>query len=303
MGRGAWEAPGHSQAPKGATRSDESSDQSEWEAFRRRGAIPINEEPERLTSNWLRVIEAPDTIRFFVPTGAVNRFSLGEACSAVPLPTSPRDEGFFAFGTLPEINEAFSSVGRFAVTHEMDLLKFVSEGSHALELEGRDASNIAHSMLRQAWNLFCREKGLLEYTYSSSVGFHVSKDQAALGQKVPWGRQGDRRSSMLRNAAKGQVWQFGVSTLPAFWPFPHYKLKSRVLFAPLDGDEVGDPFDDAKKQHRLRRTICKGWRNKQWHGRIMAFIELLSGESSFITLPVSPSLAIVLEAAPHLLAQ
>jgi hypothetical protein len=100
--------------------------------------------------------------------------------------------------------------------------------------------------------------------------------------------------------AKGQVWQFGVSTLPAFWPFPHYKLKSRVLFAPLDGKEAGDPFDDAKKQHRLRRTVCKGWRNKQWHGRIMAFIELLSGESSFITLPVSPSLAVVLEAAPLL---
>ena len=238
-----------------------------WDAFRRRGAILIKEEPERLTSNWLRVVEAPDTIKFFVPTGAVNRFALSEACSAVPFPTSPRDEGFFTFGTLSEINEAFSLIGRFAITHEIDLLKFVNEGSKSLELEGRDASNIAHSMLRQAWNLFCREKGLLEHKYSSSVGFHVSKENAKLGQRIAWGKQGDRRSSMLRNSAKGQVWQFGVSTLPAFWPFPHYKLKSRVLFAPLNENEAGDPFDDAKKQHRLRRTICKGWRNKQWHGR------------------------------------
>ena len=105
---------------------------------------------------------------------------------------------------------------------------------------------------------------------------------------------------MLRNVAKGQVWQFGVSSLPAFWPFPHFKLKSRVLFAPLIGQHADDPFDDVKKQHRLRRTICKSWRNKQWHGRIMAFIELLSGESSFITLPLSPSMNIVLEAAPIL---
>jgi hypothetical protein len=90
------------------------------------------------------------------------------------------------------------------------------------------------------------------------------------------------------------------SEYPAFWPFPHFKLKSRVLFAPSDGDEAGEPFDDVKKQHRLRRTICKGWRNKQWHGRIMAFIELLSGESSFINLPVSRSLSIVLEASPLL---
>ena len=218
----------------------------------------------------------------------------------MPFPTSPRDEGFFTFGTLSEINEAFSLIGRFAITHEIDLLKFVNEGSKSLELEGRDASNIAHSMLRQAWNLFCREKGLLEHKYSSSVGFHVSKENAKLGQRIAWGKQGDRRSSMLRNSAKGQVWQFGVSTLPAFWPFPHYKLKSRVLFAPLNENEAGDPFDDAKKQHRLRRTICKGWRNKQWHRRVVAFIELLSGELTFITLPVPPSLGIILEAAPLL---
>jgi hypothetical protein len=68
----------------------------------------------------------------------------------------------------------------------------------------------------------------------------------------------------------------------------------------LNGEEAGDPIDDVKKQHRLRRTVCKGWRNKQWHGRIMAFIELLSGESSYINLPLGPSEMVKLEAAPIL---
>src|SRR5207244_11435018 len=67
----------------------------------------------------------------------------------------------------------------------------------------------------------------------------------------------EQRSSMLRNIARGHVWQFGVSGLPAFWPFPHFKLKSRVLFAPVVGTEAGDPLDDPKKLHRLRRTVCK----------------------------------------------
>lgn len=44
-----------------------------WEIYRRRGATPIKEEPERLTSNWLRVAEAPDNIGYFEPTGAVDR--------------------------------------------------------------------------------------------------------------------------------------------------------------------------------------------------------------------------------------
>ena len=91
-----------------------------------------------------------------------------------------------------------------------------------------------------------------------------------------------------------------MTALPAFWPFPHFKLKSRVLFSPLNGEEAGDPIDDAKKQHRLRRTACRNWRNKQWHGRIMAFIEILSGESSYIDLSLSPSAMVKLEAAPIL---
>ena len=114
--------------------------------------------------------------------------------------------------------------------------------------------------------------------------------------KNPWGRQGDRRSSMLRNIARGHVWQFGVTGLPTVWPFMHFKLKSRVLFALPQGDEAGPPIADTKKQHRLRRSVCKGWRNKQWHGRLMAFLEMLSGDSSFIRLQSSEDAELLLEA-------
>jgi TIR domain len=271
-----------------------------WETFRRRGAIQIKNEPERLTSNLLRVLEQPDKIRFFLPTGAVNRFALNETCESSTYPVAVRDQGFFAFGTELEINETYSSIGRFRVVNEFEFIDFIEHGASELNLKDKDASNIAVSMFRQGWNNLCRARGLLEYKYSKDLGFHVSQSQVPIDQKIPWGKQGDRRSSMLRNVAKGYVWQFGVSALPAFWPFPHLKLKSRVLFAPLNREEAGDPIKDVKKQHRLRRSVCKGWRNKQWHGRIMAFLELLSGESSFVRLPSSPSTGILLEAAPVL---
>jgi TIR domain-containing protein len=271
-----------------------------WETYRRRGAIPIKNEPERLTSNWLRVAEAPDVIRYFGPTGAADRFALASACRESRYPAEPHVHGFFSFGTLPEMNDALASIGKFEVKHEVGLLKFVEEGSEECSIRKQDASNMVHSMFRQSWNRYCRDRGLLEYQYSKDAGFHASEAQVKIGQKIPWGKQGDQRSSMLRNVAKGSVWQFGVSSLPAFWPFPHFKLKSRVLFAPLYAEKAGDPFDDAKKQHRLRRTVCKGWRNKQWHGRIMAFIELLSGEASSIALPLGETAQIRLEAAPIL---
>ena len=118
------------------------------------------------------------------------------------------------------------------MTHTFELLKFLEEGAPQLNLRGKDASNIVNAMYRKAWHQYCRARGLFEYVYSKESGFHVGEKLLKIGQKIPWGRQGDRRSSMLRNEAKGHVWQFGVSGIPAFWPFHHFKLKSRVLFAP-----------------------------------------------------------------------
>jgi len=99
----------------------------------------------------------------------------------------------------------------------------VEAGYAAANIKRQDASNVVHSMLRQAWNSYCQKRGLLEYHYSNAVGFHIGKDQTTIGKKIPWGTQGERRSSMLRNIAKGHVWQFGVSVIPSFWPFPHFK--------------------------------------------------------------------------------
>lgn len=103
---------------------------------------------------------------------------------------------------------------------------------------------------------------------------------------------------MLRNSAGGRVWQYGVSATPAFWPYLHFKLKARVLFAELSSGKAGAVISDAAAQHRLRRTICKGWRNKQWHGRLMAYLELLSADALCIAVPLAEACAITLDASP-----
>jgi hypothetical protein len=180
------------------------------------------------------------------------------------------------------------------------LLEFVDNGFIALGIQRQVASNLVIAMIKRAWLSFCRNKGLVEYQYSNAVGFHASTAQAATGQRIPWGKQGARRSSMLRNVAKGHIWQFGVTAAPYFWPFWHLKLKARVLFAVDNETPAGLNIDDPRKLHRLRRSICKGWRNKQWHGRMLAFLELLSGESAYIKLALSANAALLIEAAPML---
>src|SRR5262249_20059514 len=114
----------------------------------------------------------------------------------------------------------FASVAKFTIKHEIPLMDFVSSGSEPLGIRRQDASNKVHSMFRQAWSNFCRERGLLEYRYSKAAGFHASNDQSKIRERIYWGSQGERRWSMLRNIARGHVWQFGVTAQPAFWTFP-----------------------------------------------------------------------------------
>lgn len=272
-----------------------------WEIFRRRGAIPIVEEPERLTSNWLRVAEAPDVIRYYEGSGAIDAKRLQRAIDGYDHPCAlAGGAGFLAFAEPPEICMAFETAGRFKLKYEIPLVEFTESGFAKLRIDRQTASNLVITMLKKAWLNYCRRNGFIEFTYSNSVGFHASSEQAPTGKRIAWGNQAEKRSSMLRNLAKGHIWQFGVTALPAFWPFWHVKLKSRVLFSQDNGTPAGVDIDDAKKLHRLRRSICKGWRNKQWYGRMLAFLELLSGESAFVRLPLSETNAIVLEASPML---
>lgn len=271
-----------------------------WEIFRRRGAITLKNEPERLTSNWLRIVEAPDAIHFYEPSGVVDLDRVRRFAANHPFPIAIQGRGILTFEREEAIADAFASVGRFKLKRSIPLDRFVQEGDRQLGLERQPAQNLINVMMKQAWFAFCRDKGLIEYQFSGGVGFLASSATAAVGQRIPWGKQGDRRSSMLRNRAKGHIWQFGVTALPSFWPFWHFKLKARVLFAGDNGTAEGLPIDDKRKMHRLRRTICKGWRNKQWYGRMLAFLELMSGESAYIRLRLSASDDVVLEAAPIL---
>jgi len=124
----------------------------QWEQFQRRNAKPILNEPERLTSNWLRVSETPDELRYFEPSGALDADTLKKVLSKSRYPYSVNSNGFFSFATLAEVHELFPGLGRFKIKQTMNLMDFIREGSKELEMRGQDASNIVNSMFRQAWN-------------------------------------------------------------------------------------------------------------------------------------------------------
>jgi len=138
----------------------------------------------------------------------------------------------------------------------------------------------------------------LAHKFSNSTAYITDEANIAIGKKVHWGRQGVRRASMLRNIAKGRVWEYGVNAMPNLYPYPHYKLKGRILFSDMENRKKTIVIPDKDKQHALRRRICSGWRNKRWHGLLMAFMELLVGDNAYVLMPVSSTKNIVVDAMP-----
>lgn len=271
-----------------------------WENYKKRLAVKVERTPEVLTSNWFRIDSIPDVIRYYQPPGAINHALMESTCGRSPFPAEIYLRGFFSFASPDEVDYGFDKVGRFIVHSEHNVLTFLEKGSDAPKIMPKEAKNLVSSMFRKAWENYCRSKGLYQYAFSTQLAFHVTDDQVPLGKRIPWGDQSKRRSSMLCNSARGKVWHYGVSAMPNFWPFPHFKVKARVLFAELAGKRAGPVFGDTDEQHRLRRSICKGWRNKAWHGRLMAFFELLSGTSSHIELPLSDHCSLGIAASPVL---
>ncbi len=269
-----------------------------WALYQRRRSITLRDEPETLTSNWLRILSVPDDLRFVKVKGFGGHSAIQSLDRAFPYAAIPHAGGFLTFASPLDFEEHLSGIGRFEQTGTIPYSEFVESGWEEIGIEPQESSRMIVNLLRQSWEQHCKREGFLEREYANGLAQVVSDDKIGIGRHVSWGRQGQVRRSMLRNIARGKVWEYGVSAQPSLFPFPHYRLKSRVLFSEADGDTKGVIIADHRTQHRLRRSICSGWRNKQWHGRLMAFIELLAGDSPYVSLAAGANSAVLVDGMP-----
>ncbi len=272
--------------------------QPEWAAYQRRRAIKLIKEPEVLTSNWLRILSVPDTIRFVVPKGVVSEKATNKIIKEFSLPTAPFEKGFLTFAAPHDFDEHFAGRASFVTRSEVSFLDFVEDGWLEKDFDRIDARRVVVNLIRQAWEAHAKAMGFMPYEFSNGMAFTATRNQIELNKRVRWGRQGEQRLSVLRNRARGKVWEYGTSGHPSLFPFPHIRLKGRVLFSESKGKDKGPVIDDHKAQHRLRRSVCGAWRNRAWHGRLMAYLELLMGESPYISLRVGGDQDVVVDGSP-----
>ena len=131
-----------------------------WETYRKRLAIKVENRPEVLTSNWLRVTSLPDIIRYYYPPGPINLELMEQTCRRNTVPAEVYQRGFFSFASPEEVARDFADVAPFEIHSENDLFNLLDSGSQSPDIKTRDAHNLVSSMFRRAWENLCRSKGL-----------------------------------------------------------------------------------------------------------------------------------------------
>lgn len=270
----------------------------EWLNARAYYGTRARQEPEVLTSNWLRIDALPDDLQFLEAKGPISAKQLQKVVNTSQFPCVAHGGGLLSFASGVDLDSEGSHNHAFEIIESKDLMEFIDVGHEARAIEQREARNLTMNLLRQAWEKQCLSKGLSPYAFSKGTAFHVGDDLLDIGKRISWGRQGERRSSMLRNHSRGKLWEYGVEAIPSLYPFPHYKLRGRVRFSErLDG-KASKIITDKRAQFRLRRSVCSGWRNNRWHGCLMAFLELISGESPLIALRAGAGQFVELDGMP-----
>ena len=272
--------------------------QSGWSAYLRRRAVEVKHNSEVLTSNWLRITRMPDKLNYLIPHNRSSESLLRTLGKSFKFPAVEFGDGFLTFANPLDLEEHFNWMGQFRIKCSFDILDFLENGSLEANIEIRDAASKMVDILRQAWEKHCIEKEFFTHEFSSGQSFHVGESKLGLKRRVSWGRQGERRSSMLRGVARKKIWEYGVSVTPSLFPCPHMRLKTRVLFSDIDKQNKPVVISDTERQFRLRRSICSVWRNKAWHGRLMAFMKLLAGDNPYVDLAVGSNVSIILDAMP-----
>ena len=169
-----------------------------------------------------------------------------------------------------------------------DLLQ---SGWPALELAAKDGWKKFADIANQAFGNFLLAKGLKSYEMAShqpAWWVPATGPQGRLSFRWP-GISGSRQLQGMSTKRKVR-WHFGVSASFSGVPFPHFRLKNRLVFT-QDGNT---PLESTARSHTLRRSFAKGWRNARWRDMFLSFLYWLGDGTTVIDVPVAPDEAFAL---------
>jgi len=250
--------------------------------------VALSETPEVLLSSWLRLVQMPATLRYFLFSGAGADQLANSAVASARAPAVQHGSGFIGFGDLADYVQ--EDTGTFPkLVQEIPTDDFLRQGDRGLRIERNVASNILTSLLRDAFERFLKGKGLSTYEYSDrSRGYWVAnglikgKERVAFDFQNGW--KGGRNLTGDVKKGEGRLyWHFGVTPrIRVRSDGSHAQMTLRVIFTE-DGTK---PLGNAKAMHRYRRSVVKSWRNDRWRDMLLAFLFWTADGQNTFDVPV-----------------
>jgi hypothetical protein len=219
--------------------------------------------------------------------------TVAKMLSRFDTPVVPWDRLGLSFARASDIVELEAPDLSVEPAYEVDLQKFCDGApSGSPHLRGADARRMVANLVRQAWERFAAERGLLPYAFANSTGWFIPRGLIDKDTVTFIDRTGKRRRKRLsgRSEKRNVYWSFALTIHPVVGRRWYFELKPQVVFTE-DGIK---PIESKPKMARLRKSFCKNWWNDQWRTLLTAYLHFLSDENGDIHVDLGGSAVLTL---------
>lgn len=276
---------------------------SAWRSVHQHHTRAISDQTEELQSNWLPIIEMPETLYFYQSPGVAWSVEPRVIASQSALPAFAHGRLLASFATREEMQEAVGP--EFPLRDRGNLLlENYMRGwtDDILGIDPHDARNQVSSLIRQAWDARMRSIGLWNYDLANGQlawWFPANVPEDGQLRFIDFNGKQRRRTS---TGIKGQkllptgesvpknYWHLGFTAQPMLGENSVIKLRSRIILT----DDGKTPVANKTRLNGLRRSLTKMWFNDRWRGLVLGFANFVADGRDEILLPVSNDQNIVI---------
>jgi hypothetical protein len=248
-----------------------------WSSLQAMHGRKLEQRPEQLVSNWLRVRKLPEEIHYY------RNAELRSNDLALSFPNVPYGEGVLTCEQHP-----------IAGASKTLLSDALGVGWPELGISNTEMRKMFTRLANGGMESFLKSKGLHFFEMANGqLAWWFGGDLPDTRLTFDWG--GVEGSRVLRGASEKRKVQWHLGITPQFRTSlqPYFKVRTRLLFS-----EDGKTALPGKRTHRMRRSFAKAWRNARWRDMLLAFLFWLSDGESLIRLPLAAEADIKVELPP-----
>jgi len=248
-----------------------------WSSLQAMHGRKLEQRPENLVSNWLRVRKMPEKIHYY------RNAELRGNDVMLSSPRVPYGDGFLTCEEHP-----------IRGASKMSLSLALGVGWSELGISVEEMRKMFANLANHGMESFLKSRGLHSFEMANGqLAWWFGGDLPDTRLAFDWG--GVKGSRVLRGASEKRrvQWHFGVSSKYHGGSVRYFRLRARLLFS-----EDGKTALPGKRTHSMRRSFAKGWRNARWRDMLLTFLFWLSNGESVIRLQLHSTDDLLVEVPP-----